>query len=161
MKRMITISKTRSKTSNVLSKITSIITRISNSKVICCKRSPASGKRRRGCFSAISNSVSSTRPELSQLCRRHSAKIQSAFAQPDTAFKTATVELEAVYSRPSPPGNKTVIKRFARRLSQNGKTPMQIIGAAMRKLLHIAFGVIKNNRPFDPNPVNPVSTFDC
>lgn len=51
-----------------------------------------------------------------------------------------------------------VVKLFARRLSQNGKTPMQVIGAAMRKLLHIAFGVIKNNRPFDPNPA---STFDC
>jgi transposase len=43
------------------------------------------------------------------------------------------------------------IKQFASRLSQMGKTPMQVIGAAMRKLLHIAFGVIKNNRPFDPN----------
>lgn len=46
--------------------------------------------------------------------------------------------------------NKT-IKEFASRLSQMGKTPMQVICAAMRKLLHIAFGVLKNNRPFDPN----------
>lgn len=45
-----------------------------------------------------------------------------------------------------------VIKLFARRLSENGKTPMQVVGAAMRKLLHIAFGVIKHNRPFDPTP---------
>jgi transposase len=45
-----------------------------------------------------------------------------------------------------------VVKQFARRLSENGKTPMQIVCAAMRKLLHIAFGVIKHNRPFDPNP---------
>lgn len=45
-----------------------------------------------------------------------------------------------------------VIKKFARRLSEDGKAPMQIVGAAMRKLLHIAFGVIKNNRPFDPTP---------
>lgn len=44
-----------------------------------------------------------------------------------------------------------IIKSFADRLSQRGKTPMQIVCAAMRKLLHIAFGVIKNNRPFDPN----------
>ncbi len=44
-----------------------------------------------------------------------------------------------------------VIKRFASRLGQNGKTPMQIICASMHKLLHIAFGVIKHNRPFDPN----------
>lgn len=44
-----------------------------------------------------------------------------------------------------------IIKTFASRLSQNGKTPMQVICAAMRKLLHIAFGVLKNNHPFDPN----------
>jgi transposase len=45
-----------------------------------------------------------------------------------------------------------VIDLFARRLRDNGKRPMQVIGAAMRKLLHIAYGVIKNNRPFDPAP---------
>lgn len=45
-----------------------------------------------------------------------------------------------------------VIKQFARRLDQNGKTPMQIVGAVMRKLLHIAYGVIKHNSPFDPHP---------
>lgn len=44
-----------------------------------------------------------------------------------------------------------IIKTFASRLSQNGKAPMQVICAAMRKLLHIAFGVLKNNHPFDPN----------
>lgn len=47
-----------------------------------------------------------------------------------------------------------IVKQFARRLSQNGKTPMQIICASMRKLLHIAFGVIKHNRPFDSNPAS-------
>ena len=45
-----------------------------------------------------------------------------------------------------------VINLFARRLRENGKRPMQVIGAAMRKLLHIAYGVIKNNSPFDPTP---------
>jgi transposase len=44
-----------------------------------------------------------------------------------------------------------VIKTFASRLSQNGKAPMQVICAAMRKLLHIAFGVLKYKNPFDPN----------
>jgi hypothetical protein len=28
---------------------------------------------------------------------------------------------------------------------------MVVIAAAMRKLLHIAFGVLKHQRPFDPN----------
>lgn len=51
-----------------------------------------------------------------------------------------------------------VVREFAGRLSQKGKTPKQVICAAMRKLLHIAFGVIKNNRPFDPNPASPL---DC
>jgi len=28
---------------------------------------------------------------------------------------------------------------------------MAIIGAVMRKLLHLAYGVLKNQKPFDPN----------
>lgn len=46
--------------------------------------------------------------------------------------------------------NKPIVA-FAKRLEQNGKTPMQIVCAAMRKLLHIAFGVLKHKTPFDPN----------
>jgi transposase len=44
-----------------------------------------------------------------------------------------------------------IIKEFASRLKKNGKTPMQIVCAAMRKLLHQAFGVLKNNCSFNPN----------
>jgi transposase len=32
-----------------------------------------------------------------------------------------------------------------------GQEPMAVVGAAMRKLLHIAFGVLKSGKPFDPN----------
>ncbi len=42
-----------------------------------------------------------------------------------------------------------IVKEFAKRLKKNGKTPMQIVCAAMRKLLHIAFGVLKHKRAFD------------
>lgn len=42
-----------------------------------------------------------------------------------------------------------IIKEFAKRLKKNGKTSMQIVCAAMRKLLHIAFGVLKHKRAFD------------
>ncbi len=42
-----------------------------------------------------------------------------------------------------------IVKVFAERLKKRGKTPMQIVCAAMRKLLHIAFGVLKHNRAFD------------
>lgn len=42
------------------------------------------------------------------------------------------------------------VRTFAQRLERAGKDPMAIIGAAMRKLVHLAFGVIKNQRPYDP-----------
>jgi transposase len=44
-----------------------------------------------------------------------------------------------------------IVKEFAKRLENNGKTPMQIVCASMRKLLHLAFGVLKNKTPFEPN----------
>ena len=45
-----------------------------------------------------------------------------------------------------------IINEFAARLEKNGKTAMQIVCASMRKLLHIAFGVLKHKQPFNPNP---------
>ena len=42
------------------------------------------------------------------------------------------------------------IKELSERLRARGKCPMQVIGAAMRKLIHIAYGVLKSGRPFDP-----------
>jgi transposase len=44
-----------------------------------------------------------------------------------------------------------LLKAFAERLRQNGKPPKLILAAAMRKLLHIAFGVLRSNAPFNPN----------
>lgn len=44
-----------------------------------------------------------------------------------------------------------IVKEFANRLGNNGKTPMQIVCASIRKLLHIAFGVLKHKTPFDAN----------
>ncbi len=40
---------------------------------------------------------------------------------------------------------------FAQRLREAGKPTKVIIAAVMRKLLHLAFGVLKHHRPFDPN----------
>ncbi|WMT46210.1 MAG: IS110 family transposase [Acidithiobacillus caldus] len=42
------------------------------------------------------------------------------------------------------------IAAFCNRLLLNGKRPMQVVVAAMRKLLHLAFGVLKSGKPFDP-----------
>lgn len=43
------------------------------------------------------------------------------------------------------------IKAFAQRLKKAGKSNMLIIGAVMRKLLHIIYGVLKSGKPFDAN----------
>jgi transposase len=42
------------------------------------------------------------------------------------------------------------VRRMSERLKARGKCPMQIIGAAMRKLVHIAYGILKSGRPFNP-----------
>lgn len=42
------------------------------------------------------------------------------------------------------------VKDLYERLVDKGKPKMQGIGAAMRKLVHIAFGVIKNQTPYQP-----------
>jgi transposase len=46
-----------------------------------------------------------------------------------------------------------VVRELAGRLANNGKAPMVIIGAVMRKLVHLAYGVLKTGRPFDPQHV--------
>jgi len=40
--------------------------------------------------------------------------------------------------------------KFRERLASNGKHSKLIIGAMMRKLLQVAFGVLKSGKPFDP-----------
>lgn len=59
----------------------------------------------------------------------------------------STLYMPAVVARRWNP----VIKAFSDRLANNGLRPMQVIGASMRKLLHLAYGVLKNDIPFDPN----------
>mgnify|MGYP000241039563 CR=1 FL=1 len=45
----------------------------------------------------------------------------------------------------------SAVKAFGDRLKERGKETMVVIGAAMRKLLHICYGVLKSGRPFDPS----------
>jgi len=45
------------------------------------------------------------------------------------------------------------LKELKKRLSEKGKPKMVIIGTAMRKLIHIIYGMLKNNEPFDENKV--------
>lgn len=42
-----------------------------------------------------------------------------------------------------------IVKSFCDRLKKSGKPSMLIIGAAMRKLVHIVYGVLRSRQPFD------------
>lgn len=44
-----------------------------------------------------------------------------------------------------------LLKAMSDRLLGRGKVKMQVIGALMRKLVHLAFGILKSQKPFDPN----------
>ena len=44
-----------------------------------------------------------------------------------------------------------IVKALAARLESRGKEKMVIVGAAMRKLLHLIYGILKSGQPFDPN----------
>jgi len=48
-----------------------------------------------------------------------------------------------------------LIATFCERLLAKGKPKRQVIGAAMRKLLHLAYGVLKSGCPFDPHFAAP------
>ena len=47
------------------------------------------------------------------------------------------------------------IRAVRARLHAAGKPPMVILGAAMRKLIHLAFGVLKSGRAYDPTCAHP------
>lgn len=44
-----------------------------------------------------------------------------------------------------------IVKALAVRLQERGKEKMVIVGAAMRKLLQLIYGILKSGQPFDPN----------
>jgi transposase len=47
------------------------------------------------------------------------------------------------------------IRAVRARLAAAGKPPMVIIGAAMRKLIHLAYGVLKTGRAYEPTCAHP------
>jgi len=47
-----------------------------------------------------------------------------------------------------------IIRALAARLEARSKEKMVIVGAAMRKLFQLAYGVLKSGKPFDPNYAN-------
>ncbi len=47
-------------------------------------------------------------------------------------------------------------QQWASGMRERGKSKMAVIGATMRKLIHLAYGVLKTGKPFDPNWVKNV-----
>ncbi len=52
--------------------------------------------------------------------------------------------------RPSLLSLNPFVRDLAARLAAKSKHNMLIVGATMRKLLRLAYGVLKSNLPFDP-----------
>lgn len=70
-----------------------------------------------------------------RLSKRGSARLRTALYMPAIAAKQ----------------HNPVLKAFAQRLLAAGKAKMAVLAAVMRKLLLLAFAILKSGRPFDPN----------
>lgn len=67
--------------------------------------------------------------------------------------KTGNADLRKAFFMPAVVSLRfnPVVKDFADRLSGTGKAKMVVVIAAMRKLIHIIYGVLKNETPFNEN----------
>lgn len=69
-----------------------------------------------------------------QISRRGCAALRAALYMPAVVAKK----------------HNPILREFAQRLESRGKLPKQIVVAVMRKLLHLAYGILKSGQPFDP-----------
>lgn len=69
--------------------------------------------------------------------------------------KTGNARLRKALYFPAIVGERynPILQAFGRRLRAAGKATMVVIGAMMRKLLVIAYGVLKSGKPFNPSPL--------
>ncbi len=77
----------------------------------------------------------------------------SSVYRPARLVKTGNSRFRTLFFMPalSAMRHNPIAKSLADRLAAKGKNRMAIVGAVMRKLVHLAFGVLKHKRPFDPN----------
>jgi transposase len=75
-----------------------------------------------------------------------SVKGRARLSKNGSARVRATLYMAAVCAKTYNPH----IRQMAMRMAQRGKCNMSILGAAMRKLVHLCFGVIKNQTPYQP-----------
>jgi len=67
--------------------------------------------------------------------------------------KTGNIQLrKSVYmSAISAKTHNPIIRAFCHRLLSRGLPPLAVVAAAMRKLLHLVYGILKSGKPFDPD----------
>jgi transposase len=67
--------------------------------------------------------------------------------------KTGNARLRKALYFPAIVGERynPILQAFGQRLRAAGKATMVVIGAMMRKLLVIAYGVLKSGQPFNPS----------
>ena len=72
-------------------------------------------------------------------------------ALPDLPDRNATLRAALYFPALAALRWKPLVAALRQRLKDQGRLkPKQIIAAAMRKLLHLCFGVLKTGKPFDP-----------
>jgi transposase len=79
----------------------------------------------------------------------------SSVHRPSRLVKTGSSRLRTLFYLPALAAIRwnPIVSALANRLAARGKKRMTIVGAAMRKLLHLVYGVLKNGRAFDANYV--------
>jgi transposase len=77
----------------------------------------------------------------------------SAIHRPARLVKTGNSRFRTAFFMPalSAMQHNPIAVALAVRLAAKGKNRMTIVGAVMRKLVHLAFGVLKHKQPFDPD----------
>jgi len=70
-----------------------------------------------------------------------------------TISRTGSTSLRAALYMPSLVARRhnPILHQFAERLTATGMAKKAVIGAVMHKLAHLIYGVIRNDKPFDPN----------
>lgn len=77
----------------------------------------------------------------------------SSIHRPARMVKTGNSRFRTAFFMPalSAMQHNPITVALAERLAAKGKNRMTIVGAVMRKLVHLAFGVLKHKQPFDPD----------
>jgi len=104
--------------------------------------------------------------EIRDVCEFNSARQLAAYAgvtprntlsgtsvhKKSRLSKTGNANLRKILYMPAVCAKRfnPIIQSFCHRLLASGLKPMEVIGAAMHKLLHLIFGILKSGKPFDP-----------